>query len=139
MIFTALRVPLGDHEISPFFTRPGPKPIVSDSEIIAMAIVGECLGWDQETELISNWHHHRDLFPNIPSRSRFNRRRRNLMFAINIIRVFRTSRLGLRKITKTQYKVLSCIVYNSRIVIIGLTDETLMILYKCEGCGWCHF
>ena len=86
MIFTALRVPLGDHEISPFFTRPGPKPIVSDSEIIAMAIVGECLGWDQETELISNWHHHRDLFPNIPSRSRFNRRRRNLMFALNIIR-----------------------------------------------------
>lgn len=51
-----------------------------------MAIVGECRGWDQETVLINNWHEHKDLFPCIPSRSRFNRRRRNLMFAIKLIR-----------------------------------------------------
>jgi hypothetical protein len=29
---------------------------------------------------------HKDLFPGIPERTRFNRRRRNLMFAINLIR-----------------------------------------------------
>jgi hypothetical protein len=51
-----------------------------------MAIVGECRGWEQETVLISNWYEHQNLFPHIPSRSRFNRRRRNLMFAINLIR-----------------------------------------------------
>ncbi len=52
----------------------------------AMALVGECRGWDRETELIDNWQFHRDLFPHIPERSRFNRRRRNLMFTFNIIR-----------------------------------------------------
>ncbi len=73
-------------QIAPLFKRPGPVPEVSDSELITMALVGECRGWHQETELISSWHEHRDLFPSIPERSRFNRRRRNLMFAINLIR-----------------------------------------------------
>ena len=73
-------------QIAPLFQRPGPAPEVSDSELITMALVGECRGWDQETELISNWHEHTDLFPRIPERTRFNRRRRNLMFAINLIR-----------------------------------------------------
>jgi len=73
-------------QIEPLFKRPGPSPLCSDSELITMALVGECRGWDQETELISNWQEHRNLFPHIPERSRFNRRRRNLMYAINLIR-----------------------------------------------------
>jgi len=68
------------------FKRPGPKPICSDSELITMAIVGECRGWDVETEMLSSWQAHRDMFPHIPSQSRFNRRRRNLMLAFNLIR-----------------------------------------------------
>jgi hypothetical protein len=51
-----------------------------------MTLVGECRGWDVETELLSNMREHMDLFPCIPSQSRFNRRRRNLMFVINLIR-----------------------------------------------------
>lgn len=73
-------------QIEPLFKRPGPSPFCSNSELITMALVGDCRGWDQETELISNWQEHRDLFPHIPERSRFNRRRRNLMYAINLIR-----------------------------------------------------
>jgi hypothetical protein len=73
-------------QIAPLFNRPGPKPICSDSELITMAIIGECRGWDVETEMLSQWHDHRRLFPNIPSQSRFNRRRRNLMMAFNLIR-----------------------------------------------------
>ena len=73
-------------EIAPFFKRPGPEPICKDSELIAMTIIGECRGWDVETEMLSYWKEHRDLFPNIPSQSRFNRRRRNLMLAFNLIR-----------------------------------------------------
>jgi IS5 family transposase len=73
-------------QLAPLFKRPGPTSEVSDSELITMAVVGECRGWDQETELISNWHEHTNLFPRIPERTRFNRRRRNLMFAINLIR-----------------------------------------------------
>ena len=73
-------------QITPLFKRPGPKPDCSDSELITMAIVGECRGWDVETEMLSYWQEHRDMFPHIPSQSRFNRRRRNLMLAFNLIR-----------------------------------------------------
>ncbi len=66
--------------------RPGPAPICTDAELITMAIVGECCGWDQETVLLSRWREHRDLFPHQPERSRFNRRRRDLAQAINLLR-----------------------------------------------------
>lgn len=72
--------------IAPLFKRPGRAPVCSDSELITMVLVGECRGWSVETELLSYWHEHRDLFPNIPSQSRFNRRRRNLSAAFNLIR-----------------------------------------------------
>jgi hypothetical protein len=72
--------------IAPLCRRPGPTPVCSDSELITMALVGECRGWDTETELIAQWQEHRELFPVVPERSRFNRRRRNLMLAINALR-----------------------------------------------------
>ena len=73
-------------QIAPIFKRPGPQPQCSDSELLTMALVGECRGWDVETEMLSHWKEHRDLFPHIPSQSRFNRRRRNLMMAFNLVR-----------------------------------------------------
>ena len=73
-------------QVSPFFKRPGPAPECSDSELIAMALIGECRGWHEETELLSCWKEYRDMFPHNPSQSRFNRRRRNLMQAFNLIR-----------------------------------------------------
>ena len=72
--------------IATFFKRPGPKPECTDSELIAMVLIGECRGWHMETELLSCWKEYRRLFPRIPSQSRFNRRRRNLMQAIHLIR-----------------------------------------------------
>lgn len=68
------------------FKRPGPEPECSDSELMAMVIVGECRGWDVETELLSHFQEHRDLFPRQPSQSRFNRRRRALADGVNLIR-----------------------------------------------------
>jgi len=82
-------------ELAPVLKRPGPAPECSDSELIAMTLIGECRGWDVETELISFMREHRDLFPIIPSQSRFNRRRRNLMFIINLIRRIILNRLDL--------------------------------------------
>ena len=63
-------------KIAPYFKRPGPAAECPDSELLAMALIGECRGWDLETEMLSHWQEHRDLFPVIPSQSRFNRRRR---------------------------------------------------------------
>ena len=82
-------------ELAPLLKRPGPAPECSDSELITMVLVGECKGWDVETELLSNMRSHQDLFPSIPSQSRFNRRRRNLMYFINLIRQILLSRLDL--------------------------------------------
>lgn len=58
----------------------------SNSELLTMLIVEECMGWDEETEAISRWHEHRDLFPHLPHRTRFNRRRRALTDALTLIR-----------------------------------------------------
>lgn len=72
--------------IAHLYRRPGPEPSsCSDSELITMAIVSECRGWDRETHAQSEWAEYRDLFPKQPTRTRFNRRRRNLMGAINQI------------------------------------------------------
>lgn len=81
--------------IAPMFKRPGPAPECSDSELLTMALVGECRGWELETELLSYWQEHRDLFPVIPSQSRFNRRRRYLHQALNQIRKAVLRRLDL--------------------------------------------
>ena len=73
-------------QIAPLFKRPGPEPECSDSELLTMALVGECREWDEETTMLSQWSEHRDLFPIQPTQTRFNRRRRALMNAFNIIR-----------------------------------------------------
>lgn len=72
--------------MAPLFGRPGPSPVCSDSELIAMSLIGECRGWHIETDLLSCLREYRHLFPTLPSQSRFNRRRRNLMQAMNLIR-----------------------------------------------------
>jgi hypothetical protein len=82
-------------EIAPQFKRPGPPAECSDSELLTMALVGECRGWTMETDLLSNWREHRDLFPVIPTQSRFNRRRRNLMDAFKLIQQQVLRRLDL--------------------------------------------
>jgi hypothetical protein len=81
--------------IGPLYHRPGPQPECSDSELLTMAIVGECREWDKETNLLGEWRNYPHLFPILPERSRFNRRRRNLMAAINHIRQIALSVLDL--------------------------------------------
>jgi DDE family transposase len=73
-------------QIEPLLSRPGPPPLCSDSELMAMSLMGEGRGWQMETERLSCWQDYQPRFPHIPSQSRFNRRRRNLMQAINLLR-----------------------------------------------------
>lgn len=74
-------------QIASLYHRPGPEPSsCSDSELITVAIVSECRSWCRETQLVHEWKAYQPLFPRLPERSRFNRRRRNLMYAINQIR-----------------------------------------------------
>jgi IS5 family transposase len=64
----------------------GEQSACSNSELLTMVLVEECMGWDEETEAISQWRQHRDLFPHLPDRTRFNRRRRALTDALLLIR-----------------------------------------------------
>ena len=73
-------------KIAPLLHRPGPTPLCTDSELITLILVAECKGWDIETQLLSEFSQHPNLFPILPSQSRFNRRRRNLGTIINRIR-----------------------------------------------------
>jgi Transposase DDE domain len=73
-------------QLAPQFARPGPPPRCSDSELLTLFLVSECLGWDVETEALSQWQAHRDLFPQLPSQSRANRRRRSLQLGFNLVR-----------------------------------------------------
>jgi hypothetical protein len=73
-------------QIAPPFHRPGPAPRCSDCELLAMARIGECRGWDVETELLAHFRDYRHLFPAQPTQSRSNRRRRQLMRAFALIR-----------------------------------------------------
>ena len=73
-------------QVAPQFARPGPAPRCSDSELLTLFLVSECLGWDVETEALSQWQAHRDLFPYLPSQSRANRRRRHLQLGFNLVR-----------------------------------------------------
>ena len=41
-------------ELEEQLRRPGPEPECSDSELIAICLIGECLGWDVETELLTH-------------------------------------------------------------------------------------
>lgn len=62
------------------------EPLCSDSELLSMTLISECVGWDVETEALSQWQSHRDLFPIIPSQSRYNRRRRALNEVLKVMR-----------------------------------------------------
>src|SRR3954466_14209699 len=75
-----------DAQIAPLFHRPGPAPQGTDREMLAMALIGECRGWDQENELLSNFRAYRHLFPLPPTHSRFYRRRRQLMQSFPLMR-----------------------------------------------------
>ena len=70
------------------------KAILSDSEIITIAVLGEILSVDSENAWIAYVRRNlRDLFPRMCERSRFNRLRRNLHAVISQIRTALGSQL----------------------------------------------
>ena len=73
--------------VAPYDTRPGPRSGVSDSELLAVSIVAELVGLDAETRCLAYLRrNHPALFPLLPERSRYHRRRRQLAEATNRIR-----------------------------------------------------
>src|SRR5436305_14998246 len=73
-------------QIAPRFPRPGPDPVCSDSELITLALVGECRGWDEETVLLRQWRGYPQLFSRLPEGRRLNRRRPPFALADKCVR-----------------------------------------------------
>ncbi len=67
------------HALPPDLKPRGEQAVCSDSELLTMLVVSECMGWHRETEHVSHWARHRDLFPHQPERTRLNWRRRALV------------------------------------------------------------
>ena len=67
--------------------RPGPRAAFADSELIALTLMAELPGLDAETRFPAYVRrNHRALFPLLPERSRYIRRRRQLIEVANRIR-----------------------------------------------------
>ncbi len=67
--------------------RPGPCAAFSDSEVITLTLVAELVELDEEKKFLGYVRrNHLALFPTLPERSRYNRRRRALTEVTNRIR-----------------------------------------------------
>ena len=73
--------------VLPYDLRPGPRSGFSDSELLTVSVVAELVGLDAETRCLAYLRrNHPALFPRLPERSRYNRRRRQLAEVTNRIR-----------------------------------------------------
>src|SRR3954451_14440028 len=73
--------------VAPYDTRPGPAAAFTDSEVITLTLAAELVGLAAETRFLAyRRRNHRALFPLLPERSRYNRRRRCLVEVTNRIR-----------------------------------------------------
>ena len=75
--------------------RPGPKPVLSDSEVLTLAVCAEWGPWDSERAFYRVVRRRlRPLFPRLVSYPEFNRRRRSLYPALAAIQRGIAQRLG---------------------------------------------
>lgn len=73
--------------VAPYDTRPGPRSGFTDSELLTVSVVAELVGLDAETRCLTYLRrNHPTLFPLLPERSRYNRRRRQLAEVTNRLR-----------------------------------------------------
>jgi hypothetical protein len=80
--------------IAPVDHRPGPRSSFTDSEVLTVAILAELISLDEETAMLGYLRrNHPTLFPLLPDRSRYNRRRRALSEALNTTRRHLLARL----------------------------------------------
>ena len=82
-------------------TRPGPKPNCPDSEIITVALYQELVGDPREDHFYRMQANDlRSYFPALPSRSRYNRRKRSLCWIILLVRLGILEALGVGQATR---------------------------------------
>ena len=80
--------------IAPHDRRPGPRGACSESEIVTLTLVAELTGQDEEGPFLAYLRrNYPTLFPRLPERTRYNRRRRCLSEVTNRLRIALLQRL----------------------------------------------
>jgi hypothetical protein len=103
--------------VAPADHRPGPRSAFSDSEVITLTLLAELLGLDEETAFLGYVRrNHLALFPQLPERTRYNRRRRQLSEATNRSRGALMQGL-LRQLTPEE--VACCIIDSLPVPVLG--------------------
>lgn len=73
--------------VAPYDHRPGPRSGFTDSPLLTVSIVAELIGLDAEVRGLAYLRgNHPSVFPRLPKRSRYNRRRRQLAEVMNRVR-----------------------------------------------------
>src|SRR5215211_6895016 len=102
---------------APHDARPGPRSAFSDSEVITLTVVAELLGLDEESAFLRYLaRNHPGLFPRLPERSRYNRRRRQLIEVTNRIRAG-LMRLTLGQLTPEEREL--CVIDSLPVPVVG--------------------
>ena len=74
-------------QMQPHDHRPGPRADFTESELLTVTLVAELIGLDEETAILGYLRrNHAALFPLLPDRTRYNRRRRALGEVLNTLR-----------------------------------------------------
>lgn len=103
--------------VAPHDHRPGPRSAFSDSEVITLTLVAELLSLDKETRFLAYVaRNHRPLFPLLPERSRYNRRRRQLTEATNRVRGV-LLRLALAQLAPEEREL--CVIDSLPVPVVG--------------------
>jgi DDE family transposase len=102
---------------APHDHRPGPAAELSDSEVITLSLVAELVEMDKESRFLAYVRrHHLALFPRLPERSRYNRRRRALTEVTNRIRGA-LMQLVLARLTPEERDV--CVIDSLPVPVVG--------------------
>src|SRR5919199_5750600 len=103
--------------VAPHDHRPGYRSDFSDSEVLTLTLVAELIGMDEEKAFLAYvQRNHRALFPRLPERSRYNRRRRALAEATNRIRGA-LMQLVLRRLTPEETSL--CVIDSLPVPVVG--------------------
>lgn len=103
--------------IAPHDHRPGPRGACSEREIITLSVVAELTGQDEEGPFLAYLRrNHPTLFPLLPERTRYNRRRRHLIEVTNRLRVAVLHRL-LRRLDPQERTL--CLIDSLPVPVVG--------------------
>ncbi len=103
--------------IAPQDRRPGPRAACSESELITLTLVAELTGQDEEGPFLAYVRrNHPTLFPRLPERTRYNRRRRRLTAVTNQLRIALLQGL-LRRLDATERAL--CVIDSLPLPVVG--------------------